>query len=170
MASYGPPSSIILISVGDNRVAVMAALREVRSDLDLRSAKDFIRQLPRTVADDIDSDVAPALARRLRAAGATVEVKRPMIRTDLRNWLQTRTTVAAEEAAYLAALPPGAQNVRVFGGVHEDWRRLKAQMQPGDELWKFCSPAINWEYMCGREGFALLRDGKAISAVITKMN
>ena len=32
-----------------------------------------------------------------------------------------------------------------FGRIHDDWDILKGKMQPGDELWTFCSPQGEWD-------------------------
>jgi hypothetical protein len=50
------------------------------------------------------------------------------------------------------------------------WRPFKAQMTDGDELWEFSSPAEYWENLAGREGVALVRDGRPIAHVVTLMN
>ncbi len=55
-------------------------------------------------------------------------------------------------------------------GVHADWERLKAEMQPGDKLVRFASPAESWKHLAGRAGIALVRDGKVIDAFVTMMN
>jgi hypothetical protein len=55
-------------------------------------------------------------------------------------------------------------------GVHADWERLKAEMQPGDRLVRFASPVDSWKNLAGRAGIALVRDGKVIDAFVTMMN
>lgn len=35
-------------------------------------------------------------------------------------------------------------------------------MEPGDELWFYCSPPKTWEQLCGRTGFAIVRGGQVI--------
>ncbi len=52
----------------------------------------------------------------------------------------------------------------------ERWNDLTAVIQPGDEIWLFCSPPRTWEVMMGREGYVLLRNGKEIDRVVTVMN
>jgi hypothetical protein len=50
------------------------------------------------------------------------------------------------------------------------WNDLKTAIEPGDEIWIFCSPPKMWEAMMGRRGFVLLRNGKEIARVVTVMN
>lgn len=48
--------------------------------------------------------------------------------------------------------------------------KLTCLMLPGDELWSYSSPPGSWKHMMGRAGIALLRDGKPISEIRTRMN
>jgi hypothetical protein len=89
-------------------------------------------------------------------------------------WLDKKTSVAEAEAAH-----PGVNDERVqrmpeiakpFGFLNSQWEALKAEMQPGDELWSFASPPQSWEDLAGRAGVALVRDGNPIKVVLTVMN
>jgi hypothetical protein len=160
----GPGSSVILTAVGSDRVRVLAAIRAVRADLGLQQAQALIRSLPQTILDDVGSDVAGTLARTLKAAGASVEVKREVIGVDVNAWLKTRVTVQEAEDAHRV------ESMQPFGYTREAWLKLIASMQPKDELWTFCSPEINWRFSCGREGVALVRAGRVIDTIITRMN
>lgn len=54
---------------------------------------------------------------------------------------------------------------------HRDlWRWLLQQMQAGDEVWEFCSPAGSWAAKCGAAGFAFVREGKVYDSVVTLRN
>ena len=57
-----------------------------------------------------------------------------------------------------------------FGFQHEAWEGLKAQMQPGDELWEFCSPRSDWNAFMGVAGYELVRDGVVMATVVTRRN
>jgi len=54
-----------------------------------------------------------------------------------------------------------------FGHANDDWQRLVAKMQPGDELWNFEPPNKN---VIRLWGVALVRKGKIISTVITAVD
>jgi hypothetical protein len=91
-----------------------------------------------------------------------------------KEWLQKSITVAEAEAAY-----PGIKDDRVqrfpeaakpFGFENREWEALKAQMQPGDELWTFSSPADSWQHLAGRAGIALVRNGNPIKILLGAMN
>lgn len=58
----------------------------------------------------------------------------------------------------------------VFGFQNEEWLRLKSQMLTGDILQEFKSPPDTWERLAGRQGFALVRDGKVIDTIVTMLN
>ena len=53
---------------------------------------------------------------------------------------------------------------RPFGHANDDWERLKAKMQPGDELWYFAPPSRSVMQFWG---LALVRGGQVVSTVIT---
>lgn len=57
-----------------------------------------------------------------------------------------------------------------FGFLSPKWDALKAQMQPGDELWTFSSSAESWQNLAGRAGIALVRDKKVIATIVTRLN
>lgn len=44
------------------------------------------------------------------------------------------------------------------------------RMQPDDELWEFSSPPESWAKLHGRKGFAVVRAGEIVDALITAMN
>ena len=51
-----------------------------------------------------------------------------------------------------------------------DWRALVAGMEPRDELRCYCSPLESWDILAGRAGYAVVRDGVVIDAILTVMN
>ena len=51
-----------------------------------------------------------------------------------------------------------------------EWRELKRLMQPGDELWTFCSPREEWDRCMGWQGLLAVRGGKLLEVVVTAQN
>ena len=51
--------------------------------------------------------------------------------------------------------------------LSKEW---STEIANGAETWFYRSPAEFWEGMCGREGIALVKDGKVIKADCTAMN
>ena len=67
------------------------------------------------------------------------------------DWLHTRLEPGSEE--WLAAV-----------------EHLGVQPQPGDEIWRFGSPAHFWKALAGRAGEALVRDGQVRHSVLLFRN
>lgn len=44
------------------------------------------------------------------------------------------------------------------------------ELQPGDEVWSFCSRAEDWQAKGGRRGVALVRGGRIVRSVVTMLN
>jgi len=57
-----------------------------------------------------------------------------------------------------------------FGFSNSEWRELLAIMQDGDELWTFSTSNESWDNMAGRAGVSLVRGGKIIDSIVTRMN
>ena len=60
---------------GGNKIAVIKALRGINQELGLKEAKDMTENLPAEILKDAKPDDAKAAAEKLKAAGATVEMK-----------------------------------------------------------------------------------------------
>ena len=110
-------------------------------------------------------------AAPVRAAGGVADDATPAVPAA---WLIEKISVEDAEMAH-----PGINDERVqrfpdiarpFGFQNGEWEALKAQMQPGDEIWTFASPEDSWIHDAGRAGVALVRAGAAIKAVVTVMN
>jgi len=67
--------NVVLTNSGDQKIAVIKALREVRSDLGLKEAKDLVDAAPKEVLANAKKEDAEAAKAKLEAAGATVELK-----------------------------------------------------------------------------------------------
>jgi large subunit ribosomal protein L7/L12 len=66
--------TVMLTVVGDNKVNVIKAVREVTS-LGLKEAKDLVDGAPKPVKEGIPKADADAIAKKLTDAGAKVEIK-----------------------------------------------------------------------------------------------
>ena len=66
--------TVVLTAVGDNKVNVIKAVREVTS-LGLKEAKDLVDGAPKPVKEGVSKTDADAVARKLTDAGAKVEIK-----------------------------------------------------------------------------------------------
>jgi large subunit ribosomal protein L7/L12 len=66
--------TVVLQSFGENKVAVIKAVREV-TGLGLKEAKDLVEGAPKDVKEDVSKDDAAAMKKKLEEAGAKVEIK-----------------------------------------------------------------------------------------------
>lgn len=67
-------STVILVSAGERRIEVLKEVRAI-TGLDLKGAKDLVDNAPKPVKEGISENEAKMIQMRLRAAGATVEVR-----------------------------------------------------------------------------------------------
>ena len=65
---------VVLTSFGDNKVAVIKAVRTM-TGLGLKEAKDLVEGAPKAVKEGASKDEAEELKKKLEEAGATVELK-----------------------------------------------------------------------------------------------
>ena len=66
--------TVMLTTIGDNKVNVIKAVREVTS-LGLKEAKDLVDGAPKAVKEGISKADADTIAKKLTDAGAKVEIK-----------------------------------------------------------------------------------------------
>ena len=66
--------TVVLTAVGDNKVNVIKAVREVTS-LGLKEAKDLVDGAPKPVKEGVSKADADAIAKKLTDAGAKAEIK-----------------------------------------------------------------------------------------------
>src|SRR2546428_14105076 len=66
--------SVVLTTVGSNKINVIKAVREV-TRLGLEEAKDLVDGAPKTVKEGVNKDEAEAIKKKFSDAGATVELK-----------------------------------------------------------------------------------------------
>ena len=71
----GGNQTVVLTSPGANKIAVIKALREINQTLSLMDAKGMTEAVPAEVLKDAKAEDVKAAADKLKAAGATVELK-----------------------------------------------------------------------------------------------
>ena len=67
--------TVIMTVSGANKIAVIKALREINPNLTLMDAKGMTETLPAEVLKDAKAEDAKSASEKLKAAGATVELK-----------------------------------------------------------------------------------------------
>jgi len=71
----GGNQTVIMTAAGDQKINVIKALREINQSLTLMDAKGMTEAVPAEVLKDAKAEDAKAAADKLKAAGATVELK-----------------------------------------------------------------------------------------------
>jgi large subunit ribosomal protein L7/L12 len=66
--------TVILAKVGDNKVNVIKAVREI-TGLGLKEAKDLVDGAPKPVKEGVPKAEADSIAKKLTEAGAAAEIK-----------------------------------------------------------------------------------------------
>jgi large subunit ribosomal protein L7/L12 len=67
--------TVMLTSAGDQKIAAIKAVREIRPDLGLVDAKTLVESAPKEVLKDAKKEDAEVAKAKLEAAGAKVELK-----------------------------------------------------------------------------------------------
>jgi len=88
------------------------------------------------------------------------------IRLHLRT-MKIPTNYLTEQTTFERARSDNMCGERAFGHANDDWERLVAKMEEGDELWYFEPPD---EQVFQLWGLALVRSGRVISTVITAVD
>ena len=65
---------VVLNSVGDKKINVIKAVREVTS-LGLKEAKELVESAPAAIKEGVNKDEAEEIKKKFEAAGAQVEIK-----------------------------------------------------------------------------------------------
>ncbi len=71
----GGNQTVVMTASGDTKIAVIKALREINQQLGLKEAKDATDNVPFEVLKDAKPEEVKSAAEKLKAAGATVELK-----------------------------------------------------------------------------------------------
>lgn len=66
---------VVLSAAGANKIAVIKAVREIKSELGLKEAKDLVEKLPQKLLEGAKKDEAESAKKKLEEAGAQVELK-----------------------------------------------------------------------------------------------
>ena len=75
-ADAGSANQTVIMTVsGANKIAVIKALREINPNLTLMDAKGMTETLPAEVLKDAKAEDVKSASEKLKAAGATVELK-----------------------------------------------------------------------------------------------
>ena len=74
-AAAGANQTVVIRNAGANKIAVIKALREINPNLGLQEAKAFTDTVPAEILKDAKAEDAKSAADKLKAAGATVELK-----------------------------------------------------------------------------------------------
>jgi large subunit ribosomal protein L7/L12 len=74
-AGGGANQTVVMTNAGANKIAVIKALREINQNLTLVDAKNMTEQVPAEILKDAKAEDAKSAVEKLKAAGATVEVK-----------------------------------------------------------------------------------------------
>lgn len=67
--------TVIMTNAGANKIGVIKALREINQNLTLMDAKGMTEAVPVEILKDAKAEDAKSAADKLKAAGATVELK-----------------------------------------------------------------------------------------------
>jgi large subunit ribosomal protein L7/L12 len=73
--SGGGAQNLIMTASGENKIAVIKALREINQNWGLKEAKDMTEQLPAELIKGGKPEDVKSAAEKLKAAGATTEMK-----------------------------------------------------------------------------------------------
>lgn len=66
---------VVITDAGANKIAVIKAVREIKTDLGLVEAKNLVEKAPATIMEGAKKEDAEAAKKKLEEAGAKVELK-----------------------------------------------------------------------------------------------
>lgn len=67
--------NVVLAASGDNKLAVIKAVREIKSDLGLMDAKKLVESAPKELLAGVKKEEAEEAKKKIEAAGGKVELK-----------------------------------------------------------------------------------------------
>lgn len=71
----GGNKTVVMTAAGGNKIGVIKALREINPNLTLMDAKGMTETVPAEILKDAKAEDAKSAEEKLKAAGATVELK-----------------------------------------------------------------------------------------------
>ena len=74
-STSGGNQTVVMTGSGANKIAVIKALREINQNLTLMDAKKMTETTPAEILKDAKAEDVKSAADKLKAAGATVELK-----------------------------------------------------------------------------------------------
>jgi large subunit ribosomal protein L7/L12 len=74
-AEAGGTQTVVMTNAGSNKIGVIKALREINQNLTLMDAKGMTETVPAEILKDAKAEDAKVASEKLKAAGATVELK-----------------------------------------------------------------------------------------------
>ncbi|QQG41545.1 MAG: 50S ribosomal protein L7/L12 [Candidatus Woesebacteria bacterium] len=74
-ADEGGLKTVVMTNAGGNKIGVIKALREINQNLTLMDAKGMTEAVPAEILKDAKAEDAKSAEEKLKAAGATVELK-----------------------------------------------------------------------------------------------
>ena len=66
---------VVITAAGDNKIAAIKAVREIKSDLGLGEAKNLVEKAPVTILEKAKKEDAEEAKKKLEDAGVKVELK-----------------------------------------------------------------------------------------------
>lgn len=70
-----PTQTVVITAAGENKIAVIKAIREIDQNIGLKEAKDITENLPAEILKDAKAEEAKTAADKLKEAGASVDLK-----------------------------------------------------------------------------------------------
>ncbi len=67
--------TVVITSAGDQKINLIKVIREIKPDLGLKEAKDMTEAVPANLAENVKTEEANEMKKKLEAVGAKVELK-----------------------------------------------------------------------------------------------
>jgi hypothetical protein len=154
-----------------DRFAVAEVFERLRKvyDLPTRTVEDARNPLHACLIDHLGRHHAAYLQPGTEILTAAMAVAQP--------WAETYAAVLVGSSWPPRELlgdrePKGLEALAGYGKAHlgRDVRRLRARALPGDQVHTYSTAPLMWALMMGSGGFALVRDGRSVDYLQTRMN